>query len=149
MGQIKRSYSDPAFGSKKVAKTAYEGHAINGTNAAATTLGSPIAPATTRILVTGFRASNTVIGTQAIANSLILNTHSAGTGAAVAIGTLSLGTAAAVLAAGQAFTGSVTETAVSAGDRVSVTLAAGTETTANARIIAEVEYTEAFLVSAE
>ena len=67
MGQVKRSYSDPAFGSKNVAKTAYEGHAINGTNAAATTLGSPIAPATTRILVTGFRALNTVIGTQAIA----------------------------------------------------------------------------------
>ena len=144
---ITRTYSDPAYGVKRIMKTAYEGHAINGTNAAATTLGSPLAPATTRSVITGFRALNTVIGTQAIANSLILNTHSAGTGAAVAIGTLSLGTAGAVLAAGLAFTGNVTETNISAGDRVSVTLAAGTETTANARIVCEVEYSEAFLVS--
>ena len=148
MGSIKRSYSDPAFGSKMVIKTAYEGHAINGTNAAATTLGSPLIPVG-RALITGFKAGNTTLGTQAIANSLILNTHSAGTGAAVAIGTLSLGTASAVLAAGQTFTGTVTETYVSAGDRISVTLAAGTETAANPRIIAEVEYSEAFLVTAE
>lgn len=141
-----RFYSDPSFGSRKIVKTAYEGHAINGTNAAATTLGSPLI-ATHRSTITGFKACNTVIGTQAIANSLVINTHLAGTGAAVAIGTLSLGTAGAVLAAGKVFTGSVTETAIAAGDRVSVTLAAGTETTANARIIAEVEYVESFAVA--
>lgn len=143
---ITRSYSDPSFGSKKIMKTAYEGHAINGTNAAATTLGSPLI-ANTRSTITDVRACNTVIGTQAIANSLIVNTHVAGTGAAVAIGTLSLGTAGAVLAAGQVFAGAVTETTIDAGDRVSVTLAAGTETTANARVVVEIEYTEAFLVS--
>jgi hypothetical protein len=143
---ITRSYSDPAFGSKKIMKTAYEGHAINGTNAAATTLGSPLI-ANTRTTILDIRACNTTLGTQAIANSLIVNTHSAGTGAAVAIGTMSLGTASAVLAAGQVFAGSLTETTINAGDRVSVQLAAGTETTANARIIVELEYTEAFEVS--
>jgi opacity protein-like surface antigen len=143
-----RSYSDPSFGSKKIVKTAYEGHAINGTNASATTLGSPLV-ANGRTTILDVRAFNTTIGTQAIANSIIVNTHSAGTGTAVAIGTLSLGTAGAVLAAGQTFAGSCTESTISAGDRVSLTLAAGTETAANPRIVVEVEYTEAFLVTEE
>ena len=143
---VTRSYSDPSFNAKRIVKTAYEGHAINGTNAAATTLGRPLV-ATTQTTITGLRGLNTTIGTQAIANSIILNTNAAGTGANVAIGTMSLGTAGAVLAAGLAFSGSVTETTISAGDALTVTLAAGTETTANARIIVEVEYVEAFLVS--
>ena len=143
-----RSYSDPAYGSKKIVKTAYEGHAINGTNAAAVTWGSPLI-ANGRTTILDVRACNTTLGTQAIANNIIVNTHSAGTGAAVAIGTLSLGTAGAVLAAGQTFAGSCTETTINAGDRVSVQLAAGTETAANPRIIVEVEYTEAFLVTEE
>ena len=149
MGSIKRSYSDPAFGSKKIVKALDAGYAINGTNAAAVTLVRPLHVANHPMLVTGFRAANLTLGTQAIANSIILNSHSAGTGAAVAIGTLTLGTASAVLAAGQTFAGSVTETLISAGDALSVTLAAGTETTANARIQPSIEYTEAFVVSAE
>ena len=144
---ITRSYSDPGFGSKKVIKaTDLAGVAINGTNAAATTIGRPFV-ALNRSTITGFKGLNTTIGTQLIANAFVLNTNSAGTGANVAIGTMSLGTAGAVLAAGQAFTGSVTETAISAGDALTVTLALGTETTANAKIVLEVEYTESFLVS--
>lgn len=144
---ITRSYSDPSFGSKKIVKaTDLAGVAINGTNASASTIGRPYV-ALGRTTITGLKGLNTTIGTQAIANSFILNTNSAGTGANVAIGTMSLGTAGAVLAAGLAFTGSVTETTISAGDALTVTLAAGTETAANPRIVIEVEYVEAFLVS--
>lgn len=144
---ITRSYSDPSFGSRKVLKaTDLAGVAINGTNAAATTVGRPFV-ATSRSTITGLKGINTTIGTQLIANSFILNTNAAGTGANVAIGTMSLGTAGAVLAAGLVFTGTVTETNISNGDALTVTLAAGTETTANAKIVIEVEYLEAFLVS--
>lgn len=149
MGNTSRTYSDPAYGSKKVIKSIDAGYAINGTNAADTTLARVFGVAQERTRLTGLRAANTTIGTALISNKIVLNTHSAGTGAAVGVGTVTIGTAGQVLTAGQTYTGTVTDTYISAGDALSLTLVAGTETTANAKIQVYVEITEAFLVTEE
>ena len=143
---MSRTYSDPSYGSKKVLQGVGTGYAINGTNASATTLVRILADAEHPIAISDFGAGNLVIGTQAIANKLVLNSHSAGTGAAVAMGTITLGTAGAVIAAGATVSGAATGS-INAGDALSVTLAAGTETAANLRIVPVVEYTETFVVS--
>ena len=143
---MSRTYSDPSYGSKKTLQGLKEGYAVNGTNASATTMVRVLARAESPINVTDFGAGNLVIGTQAIANKLILNSHSAGTGAAVAMGTVTLGTAGEVLAAGATIAGAATGT-IDAGDALSVTLAAGTETAANLLVVPVVEYTETFVVS--
>ena len=143
---MSRTYSDPSYGSKKVLQGVGTGNAINGTNAAATTLVRILAKAESPLNVVDFGAANLVIGTQAIANKIVLNSHSAGTGAAVAMGTVTIGTAGEVIAAGATIDGSATGS-IAAGDALSVTLAAGTETAANLRIVPIVEYTETFVVS--
>jgi len=142
---MSRTYSDPSYGSKKTLQGLQAGYAINGTNASATTLVRILARAESPINVTDFGAGNLVIGTQAISNKIVLNSHSAGTGAAVAMGTVTLGTAGEVLAAGSTIAGAATGT-IDAGDALSVTLVAGTETAANVKIVPIVEYTETFVV---
>jgi len=146
---MSRTYSDPSFGSKKLLKGLDAGYAINGTNASNTTLVRILGGATSPLSITGLTAAQTTIGTQAIANALVLNTHLAGTGAAVAIGTVTLGTAGEVLAAGAVVDGTVTTTSIADGDALSVTLVAGTETAANLRVVPIVEYTEKFVAASE
>lgn len=142
-----RFYSDPSFGSRKILQGAVAGVAINGTNAALTSKEVLLKSAPRRISFVGLRCSNTVIGTQAIANNIVLYKSLAGTGALQALGTVSLGTAGAVLAANSEYTGSAAGEAA-AGDTIGWAVL-GTETTANARIIPCVEYVEAFDVDAD
>jgi hypothetical protein len=143
-----RTYSDPSFGSKKIIQGAVAGVAINGTNAAAASREVLLKSAPRRLGMVGLRCSNTVIGTQAIDNKIVLCSLLAGTGAAVALGTISLGTAAAVLAANSEYTGSASGE-IAAGDTLAWYTAAGTETAANPRIVPCVEYVELFDASVD
>jgi hypothetical protein len=144
---MSRTYSDPSFGSKKILQGAVAGVAINGTNAAAASREVLLKSAPRRIGLKGFRCSSTTIGTQLIANNILLCSLLAGTGTPAPLGTISLGTAGAVLAANAEYVGSAAGE-IAAGDTLAWYTAIGTETAANLRIVPLVEYVELFDASA-
>jgi hypothetical protein len=136
-----RTYANDSFSGKHLVQGLVAGNAINGTNAAATTLETLVVSAPTQYEVTSFKLFNTTIGTAAISRAITLCTSLAGTGASVAIGTATIGTG--VLAANSSTAGSASGTLL-AGDKLLVVAAAGTETAANLRIVPVVEMVEDF-----
>lgn len=136
-----RTYANDSFSGKHLVQGLVAGNAINGTNAAATTLETLVVSAPTQYEVTSFKLFNTTIGTSTIARAFTLCKSLAGTGANVAIGTASL--PAAVYAANASVAGSASGTLLS-GDKLLVVAAAGTETAANLRIVSVVEMVEDF-----
>lgn len=142
---IQRTYSDPSFGSKKILQGAVAGVAINGTDASLTSKEVLLKSAPRRMSFVGLRCSNTTLGTPAINNNIVLYKSLAGTGAATALGTITLGTA--ILTANSEYVGSVTGECA-AGDTIGWGKL-GTETAANPRIVPTVEYVEAFDASVD
>lgn len=138
---MSRSYSNDSFSGKKLIQGLVAGNAVNGTRSAAATLETLVVSAPTDYTVTSFKLFNTTIGTAVISSAVTLCTSLAGTGAAVAIGTATIGTG--VLAANASIAGSASG-ALNSGDKLLVVIAAGTETAANLRIVSVVEMVEDF-----
>jgi hypothetical protein len=136
-----RTYANDSFSGKHLVQGLVAGNAINGTRAAAATLETLVVSAPTQYEVTSFKLFNTTIGTAVIAHAVTLCTSLAGTGAAVAIGTANI--TATALAANASVSGSASGTLLE-GDKLLVVVPAGTETSANLRIVPVVEMVEDF-----
>lgn len=136
-----RTYANDSFSGKHLVQGLVAGNAINGTRASAATLETLVVSAPTDYTVTSFKLFNTTIGTAAISHAITLCTSLAGTGAAVAIGTATIGTG--VLAANATTKGSASGS-LATGDKLLVVVPAGTETAANLRIVPVVEMVEDF-----
>lgn len=136
-----RTYANDSFSGKHLVQGLVAGNAINGTRAAAATLETLVVSAPTEYDVTSFKLFQTTIGTAVIAHAITLCTSLAGTGAAVAIGTATVGTG--VHAANSSVSGSASGTLLK-GDKLVVVVPAGTETAANLRVVPVVEMVEVF-----
>lgn len=134
----KRSYSDPSFGSKKE-KTMLNTAAINGTGTIAEDQRMTFMQA---VKVTDWNASVTTAG-NGTSRDVIIGKSLGGTGAIVAFGTITIGTASADTVTD----GSCTETSFVAGDDLVIGLG-GTGATV-AVVCPVVQYVETFVVTEE
>lgn len=137
---MSRTYSDPAYGAKQTLPLPATG-SLAGTQASSTEVAATRVTIMQPITVTDLNWKFVAGGTGAGVKSVILNKSAAGTGAAAAIGTLTIGTHAT----GVVVDDTVTETNLDSGDDLFVSYIGTAATVENVQ--AYVQYKEHFVES--